>query len=1337
MPTGFEIFDQMRDSGYTGAEAKAAIIEHLGFTPTKEEMSLSKEKLNEMKAERATIKKAYERGPSIFNPPEPFDFVEDVLSPVAEVAAKGVGFVKGTATDVFPGRGAPGQAISRKKEVYDAFLHTKKELEGQRVARITEDFTDNWRKSVAQLSEGTLALGAQLLDLGEKEEGFLEGVGRAYEEGTKMPGELLVGGAAFTAHMVQHPLDTFRTHPAEALLTVMPMIPAIAKAAKRGHVGAIRALKEMESKGIVRGTAAKVTRKALEVPQQIADIPIGPLKKRAPVVEVMAEAGPVLSGGAKALTFGDLLKSSLKGAAVGLMVDEAAIAAALAPAVKTLGAVARNKGVNTSTLRRLFTDVAAVDNARAEALLRNAILEPDLFTKDLVRLADELPELFDLIDSRVRIGAPEPKRVGSVDIEYGSGMVDKALAAQQEGMKARLKATGVRPMVARMPPEVAKVLEKMEVVLKRGQAPSRKGAPRGAQIDLTSRYLTQIQEILTGDSIALLNDSKVYDAVLAKLVRFGDRPKGAGEKLRYAMKQWDEGRQPIVVIRLKGADGKWKDWRLESLVQKAVAESPGAQKSVLNRAVALIAREETRNHRARIVADTANPLLGLYHEGWVKPEGGKKGFARMVAEKPALFHDIWAKAYELEKGLVDGAPVMFMPFKDMPPSKLRSQLDANIDGVVARIIKDHPTLSPKKVAREVEALSDRFFKFKKVDELGGHLDPRAQGAFKLIDDSENFRNDISKTFRGNASKWTTRMKKNLTVYNISSGINNITANLLIQSISRGRPLPAVIADLAAAGMEHRAYKAKALTDPTANRMYRSIEKTGALDSDMIAVETLLYKGDKGGRLGKAKDKLAKAFEGFYRQGDALPKLEESVRTYKRVMSELDTLKPGESASIMVDSNTVIPIRRGPDGQFYRKGQKRPMTPDELSDIVGRGATMAAENKFFNYGDTGAIVRWLRSTPLTIFSPFYTWFSKALAGRRGGLVGNVLKGEFSPIVHTDSAAIIGRQLADATAQSGRRAVFSQAGNIEDRAIKDSLRPVSSFYGQDASAMWLGEQGKEGVIPVKDLKYVEFSGPFDIGMRAATGLLALARGDTDAKELLRLQTEGKTPEDKRRLALAIKQVRGERLNWKDTMELAALAGNPALELVAALQADMKDKYGYGRTYDEIIAKFGAAFVGGTLSKAAQTAMAVGAERGVGPIPAGVSPDPARKETAMRFAVRRIIGVLPRPVRFFSKRKSTVKATKSGIKMGKSKIVEKGSADWYLENLEKNLKKGTSGALRLLAKKLKKFKTPEKDAQARDALIEAKDWDKVIKREVAREKANLKHTEGLLQKRSKKAQ
>jgi hypothetical protein len=112
------------------------------------------------------------------------------------------------------------------------------------------------------------------------------------------------------------------------------------------------------------------------------------------------------------------------------------------------------------------------------------------------------------------------------------------------------------------------------------------------------------------------------------------------------MKQWDEGRQPIVVIRLKGADGKWKDWRLESLIQKAVAESPGAQKSVLDRAVALIAREETRNHRARIVADTANPLLGLYHEGWVKPEGGKKGFARMVAEKPELFHDIWAKAYE-------------------------------------------------------------------------------------------------------------------------------------------------------------------------------------------------------------------------------------------------------------------------------------------------------------------------------------------------------------------------------------------------------------------------------------------------------------------------------------------------------------------------------------------------------------------------------------------------------------------------------------------------------------------------------------------------------------------
>ena len=216
MPTGRDIYNSLRSEGHGPDEAKASIVKYLGFTPTKEEMSLSKEKLNELKAERATIKKAYERGPSIFTPPEPFDLVEDVLTPVAEVAAKGVGIVKGTATDVFPGRGAPGQAISRKKEMYDAFLHTKKELEGQRLARLPEDFTDNWRKSVAQLSEGTLVLGAQRLDIGEKDEGFLEGVGRAYGEGTKMPGELLVGMAAFMAHMVRHPLDTFRTHPAEA-----------------------------------------------------------------------------------------------------------------------------------------------------------------------------------------------------------------------------------------------------------------------------------------------------------------------------------------------------------------------------------------------------------------------------------------------------------------------------------------------------------------------------------------------------------------------------------------------------------------------------------------------------------------------------------------------------------------------------------------------------------------------------------------------------------------------------------------------------------------------------------------------------------------------------------------------------------------------------------------------------------------------------------------------------------------------------------------------------------------------------------------------------------------
>ena len=292
------------------------------------------------------------------------------------------------------------------------------------------------------------------------------------------------------------------------------------------------------------------------------------------------------------------------------------------------------------------------------------------------------------------------------------------------------------------------------------------------------------------------------------------------------------------------------------------------------------------------------------------------------------------------------------------------------------------------------------------------------------------------------------MKKALTVLNLSSGVNNITANILLQSITRGTPMSMVVKDMATTGMDYRKYRNKRGVGPDAAMMYRSLEDTGVLDNDMIAVETNLYKGE---RLGS---KLAKPFETFYRQGDALPKLDESVRVYKKTMQDLDKIADGEGVTMMVDSNTVIPLKREGAG-FTRDGKT--VTAQELSDIVARGAALAAENKFFNYNDTGALSKWLRGSGMTTaISPFYTWFSKALAGRRGGLAGNVIRGEFSPIVTTDSVAVLRGQLADAALQSGRRAALSQAGALEDRAIRDAYRDVLSF---DTSLLYTSDAADE--------------------------------------------------------------------------------------------------------------------------------------------------------------------------------------------------------------------------------------------------------------------------------------
>ncbi len=1259
--------------------------------------------------------------PTLFNPPEE---TESLIQRVAEPVAKAAGVVAGVPMvpiDVgmeaydrladnqgFVSIDEPTSSTQRRSALTQAFNLSREQLKNESEYRLNEDFYDNWRANVADLSEGTIDLFLELADLKDKgSESTLDGMTRAFKEGLALPPALIGGGAAFLARLAEDPITTMRTHPADALLTILPMAPKVGALAKAGNARAIRAMKELEQTGLVRAATA-----VAEAPSRLAQTPVGNLKVRDRVIESRAGDSIELSGGERALTVGDLASSAAKGATAGLMFDEALAGGLLTPAFKVLQA--RFPGISLTMFRRIFTDIAAQDDARAEALSRSAQLRPQGFVQELGRVARELgdPDLLSRIDAESRVPARVAKEAGTPRIEYAGGLI-RNLGNLQDRTKARLKATGLTPKVAELPPDVSKVMDRLEGVIRQGLSKAREDLPRGEQVDLTDRYLTQVQEVLTGDSIALLNDKKVYDSVLGTLVGLGESPKRAGAKLRRAMEEWDKGLQPLIVTKIKGEDGRWRDVRIETFIQKAVAKSPDAQKNVLERTLGLIGRQESRNQRAKIVADTANPVLEIFqrHVDDISDAGG---MFTLASENPKAFADIWAKIYELDKGLVDGTPVMFLPFKEVKPFELNALVDENKAGIVQEIVSRYPNLNPERVSRDITKLSDKLFSFKKVDELGGHMDPAVAEAFRIIDKAEDVRADLS----DRASMMSNHMKKALTVLNLSSGVNNITANVLLQSITRGTPMSMVVKDMATTGMDYRKYKNKGDVGSDAAMMYRSLEDTGVLDNDMIAVETNLYKGER------LSSKLAKPFETFYRQGDALPKLDESVRVYKKTMQDLDKIADGESVTMLVDSNTAVSLKRK-DGRFTRDGKA--ITDQQLSDIVARGAAMAAENKFFNYNDTGALSKWLRGSGMTTaISPFYTWFSKALAGRRGGLVGNVLTGEFSPIVTTDSVAVLRSQLADAALQSGRRAAFSQAGSFEDRAVRDAYRDVLSFDTRRASPIFMDAPDSEGVSRAKSLEFIDFSGPFSLGLRAASGLLSRARGDTDAKNLIRLQSEN-DPESKRRASLALKELRGERFTWEDGMELIGLSGGPAMELMDALRSDMKDEWGRELNLDQLLATFGSAVLGGTLSKGVLTALAIGPETSpegfltgdYNMLPPGVAIDPELRETVRSFVVRRMIGLAPKPRRLLAQ-------VETNLKTGKQRVSKKGAVDYYIKNLKDTLRKATVNKLK------KRAENRELSGREYSELLdEIELWEDIIDQEVELEKDRLEEAEFSFQK------
>jgi hypothetical protein len=263
---------------------------------------------------------------------------------------------------------------------------------------------------------------------------------------------------------------------------------------------------------------------------------------------------------------------------------------------------------------------------------------------------------------------------------------------------------------------------------------------------------------------------------------------------------------------------------------------------------------------------------------------------------------------------------------------------------------------------------------------------------------------------------------------------------------------------------------------------------------------------------------------------------------------------------------------------------------------------------------------------------------------------------------------------------------------------------------AEALLVGQVVDPAFLRTKSIGSWSFDGPFNLGLRNALGIYSLAQQAIDPKTAKELLKKAKTPEDKRRMALWIKQKAGERANVSDMLEIVGLAGGPIVDVWQTLKNDGMDKFGRKLTFPRILQKFGGAIVGSTAVREYQVLEAGLQEAGV---MEGVPPDVTvdikqMKEMFPAYAVRKLFGLGLRP---------TLLAKVSG---------RKGAIDRYAKAFEKKLKASLVGSYKKEVKALAAAgKREEAKALARDAAM----WNAVIKSEVGKAKSEIMEVYDLL--------
>jgi hypothetical protein len=309
--------------------------------------------------------------------------------------------------------------------------------------------------------------------------------------------------------------------------------------------------------------------------------------------------------------------------------------------------------------------------------------------------------------------------------------------------------------------------------------------------------------------------------------------------------------------------------------------------------------------------------------------------------------------------------------------------------------------------------------------------------------------------------FSSQFKRAMTATNPITFTGNLVSNLFLRAVVTGVVNPVKLID---AVRGYRDFKKGKRVDPTDRKLYTLFEKRGWGDFTQAEIRASgsrsLFKfledfsADKGGVTGKAFSRLAggankvlRKLEEMYRVSDIWFKLEHGMREAKRIIKGADDLEAGQSITMPMGVKREATVFRGEGGKL-RLGSKKGkvLSPDELIEMAGDSGRYSANQLYFDYSKVPGFMQIMRRSGLdAFFSPFYTWFYKAMwvPGLKAGLGKHILTGGMqglrstSPKVHRDLMVGRGKQaatrLAMVTAAHASQAAYNDADDTVLRTL----------------------------------------------------------------------------------------------------------------------------------------------------------------------------------------------------------------------------------------------------------------------------------------------------------------